>query len=296
MGNCGVGCQSLEDQAVCASNSAKYFFRSTSIRLTFSSFSILIVYIFVLRSCQIGHDRILKPRAAAGERLAAIYTRPWTTFHPIPSHAIAPGTPLQRTRPDATNPPNPPRDIEQFTAQSLHNIKLSVARSLRQGPRPAPSRQRCRCLPVLQNSPARNGSRRSKSVAGSVAVVGLLASHTAIWLKNNGSRRWGELGEECDITRTPTAPILSHHRLVSLSSSLLVSSLCLPPHTLHRGTVSPLGWLKRAQFLRSSPRSQSRSTEDPESVLKCRGTPLSSAVSGQFTSWPPESGVLQELF
>jgi hypothetical protein len=137
MVNCGVSWQGLEDQAVCASNSAKHFFRSTSIRLTFSSFSILIVYIFVLRSCQIGHDRILKPRAAAGERLAAIYTSPWTMFHPIPSHPIAPGTPLRRTRPDATNPPNPPRDIEQFTAPSLHNINLSVARFLRQGPRPS---------------------------------------------------------------------------------------------------------------------------------------------------------------
>jgi hypothetical protein len=78
--------------------------------------------------------------------------------------------------------------------------------------------------------------------------------------KDKDRRSCGELGEECDIARTAIAPIVPYHRPVSQSPSLPVSSLCLPPHTLHRGTVSSLGWLRWAQFLRSSPRPQMSST------------------------------------
>jgi hypothetical protein len=74
----------------------------------------------------------------------------------------------------------------------------------------------------LQHSPARVGSRRSKSVAGSVAVVGMPAfSHSNLAQKKNREdrRSCGELGEECDIARTAIAPIPPYHRPVSQSSS-----------------------------------------------------------------------------
>jgi len=185
----------------------------------------------------------LKPRAAAGEGLAAIYTSPWTTFHPIPSHRTR-GRRCGGQQPDATNPPNPPRDIEQFTALSLHNINLSVACSLRQGPGPAPSRQRCRCLMSsrCKTLPPGSALAEAKSVAGSVAVVRIRSTCTCFLHGNLAQKiRTGAVGvhsvKRCGFARTARATILSYYRPVSLSSSLPVStlqSLSSPTHPLSR--------------------------------------------------------------
>jgi hypothetical protein len=133
-----------------------------------------------------GQERTLKPRAAAGGGSAAIYEPlDHVPSHPMPSH---------RGRRCGGHDRTPP--IHQTHHATLSNLlpvaavcrtsTSPVARSLLLAPGPAPSRQRCRCLPVAALS--RPGRLWSALAEASRSLARwpwweCLLSHTAIWLQ-----------------------------------------------------------------------------------------------------------------